>query len=222
MKIFFLRSPLTYCFVIGLFFFFIFVNIFISSTNIYKYFFFHPKEPRLHSAVLSLFFHASFSHLFSNLLFLLFFGKIVEYKLGVKKWLLFFFFAGFISIFSDAMIRGFILNDPLPIVGTSGAISGLAAISALVSPFTLRIANTVVPFPVFLIAWTMLYLDISNLFMNSPIAHWAHLAGFFSVLVSVYLLTPQERKKIQFSFFLNLVFFILSVVILFFYKNFSI
>ena len=220
MKSLFFDSPLTYAFALFMFFLFLFVKLFFSITTVYSHFFFYPNKPNIINAILSLFFHASFGHLFSNLIFLVFFGRIVEYKLGIKKWLLFFFSAGFISILLDALIRGSILKNYAPIVGASGAISGLAATSALISPFTIRVSRIIIPFPVFLVAWVMLYSDISNLFTDDNVARWAHLAGFFSVLFSIYLLSDKERKKFQVAFLLNLIFFILTIIILFFYRNF--
>lgn len=60
-----------------------------------------------------------------------------------------FFMAALISSLLDSFIRGVILHDPTPVVGASGAISGIAAVAALLSPFSLRFNQRNIPFPVF-------------------------------------------------------------------------
>ena len=157
-------------------------------------------------------FHSSVGHLISNIAFLYFLGRAVEAKVGKGKWLLFYFMAGIISMMADSMIRGFMLGERrIPTVGASGAIAGLAAIAALLSPVTYRIAGYSFPFPVFLVAWIMVYTDIMQAFSSDLIAHWAHLAGFFSVFITAYLLSPQDQARIKNGFIFNFTFFVLTV-----------
>lgn len=152
------------------------------------------------------------------MVFLFFLGRVVEAKVEKGKWLLFYFMAGFISAFLDSIIRGFILSgqSELPVVGASGAISGLAAVSALLSPFKIRINHKNFYFPVFIVSWIMVYSDFTDLFSSDHIAHWSHLAGFFSVFIAAYFLNSSDRVKIRNGFFLNLVFFSLTVILLYF------
>ncbi|GBF51488.1 rhomboid family protein [Leptospira ryugenii] len=170
--------------------------------------------------ILSTFFHGSFSHLFNNMFFLILLGRVVEQRVGKAKWLLFYFMAGFLSVLGDWFVRGFLIGDTTPVVGASGAISGLACVAAMLSPFQFPISKSKrIPFPIFLFAWISIYSDVTNLFARDQVAHWAHLAGFFSVFVTAYFLSQKERKQIQQGFLLNLLFFTLTVILLFFINN---
>ena len=61
----------------------------------------------------------------------------------------------------------------------------------------------------------MIYSDFSNLFTNDNVAHWSHLGGYLSVFLTSYLVDTKEREELKKSFFLNLIFFILSIFLLF-------
>ncbi len=185
-----------------------------------QYFIATPGEFQPLNWILSTFFHASFSHLFSNIFYLMILGRVVENRIGKVRWLLFYFMAGFLSVFGDWIVRGFFLGDTTPVVGASGAISGLACVAALLSPFRFPITKTQqIPFPVFLFAWMSIYSDITNLFAKDSVAHWAHLGGFFSVFITAYFLSKRERKEIQQGFLINLTFFTLTIILLFFINN---
>lgn len=215
----FWEYPLTAWAVIVIFFFYFLVNLFVPTEIINKYFLTYPGKIQPLNWVLSTLYHGSIAHLMGNLFFLFFLGRVVEYKSGRKNWLIFFWMAGFLSAFAEVVIRGFILDDFTPVVGASGAISGLAAVAAMLSPFSLRLAGVNFPFPMFLIAWSMVYTDVSNLFTPDRIAHWAHLAGFASVAIASYLISPQERRDLRTGLFLNAGFFTLTVLLLFFINH---
>ncbi|TGL60339.1 rhomboid family intramembrane serine protease [Leptospira ognonensis] len=211
--------PLTAGFAIFMILLFPFMQIFFPYA-IDRYFIATPGEFQPINWLLSTFFHSTFSHLFSNMFYLLILGRVVENRVGKVRWLLFYFMAGFLSILGDWVVRGILLGDTTPVVGASGAISGLACVAALLSPFRFPIAkNKTIPFPVFLFAWLSIYSDITNLFARDYIAHWAHLGGFFSVFITAYFLDQKERKEIQLGFLLNLTFFTLTIILLFFINN---
>jgi len=195
------------------------VIIFLPVQVITQNFVAYPNRPNVLNWFLSLFFHGNPGHLFSNLMFLVFLGRVVEAKVSKAKWLIYYFMAGMVSVVLDSFIRGFILSDNTPLVGASGAISGLAAVSALLSPFGFKINKISIPFPVFIVSWLMIYSDFMNLFSSDNIAHWAHLGGFFSVFLTAYLLTPEDSSRLKRGFVLNLVFFTLTVILLFFITN---
>lgn len=195
------------------------VLLFVPAQSISQYFLAFPSRPNPVNWLLSLFFHGSPGHLFSNLIFLVFLGRAVEAKVSKGKWLLYYFMAGLVSILLDSLIRGGLLTDNTPLVGASGAISGLAAVSALISPFNFKVNKLTIPFPVFVISWLMIYSDFMNLFSTDNIAHWAHLGGFVSVFVTAYFLSPEDQKKLKNGFILNLLFFTLTVILLFFITN---
>jgi len=215
----FWEFPLTACVFIFLYVFYAFSLVFLSPEVISQNYLSYPGQFVASNMLLSTMFHASFPHLFTNSLFLLFLGRVAEAKVGKKKWLLYYFMAGFISVFLDSVIRGLFMGSKEPVVGASGAISGLAAVSALLSPYKVVIAGKNIYFPVFLVAWVLVYSDFVNLFSSDHVAHWAHLAGFFSVFLTSYLLGKDERSDIRKGFLLNLLFFTLTVILLFLFTQ---
>ncbi|TGN17099.1 rhomboid family intramembrane serine protease [Leptospira idonii] len=219
MRSFIWEFPLTASFAVFMIILFPVINIFFPSS-VEEYFISTPGELQPINWVLSTFFHGSFGHLFMNMFFLLILGRVVEFRVGKSKWLVFYFMAGILSVLGDWFVRGLILGDRTPVLGASGAIAGLASVAALLSPFRFPISKkTAIPFPVFLFAWMMIYSDITNLFAKDNVAHWAHLGGFFSVFVTAYLLDQHERKEIRQGFLINLTFFTLTVILLFFINN---
>ncbi|TGL39138.1 rhomboid family intramembrane serine protease [Leptospira perdikensis] len=219
MRSFLWEFPLTAGFSLFLFLLYPVVSIFFPEL-VGVYFIATPGEFEPINWILSTFFHGSGAHLLSNLFFLLILGRVVENRVGKGKWLLFYFMAGVLSVLGDAVVRGLILGDRTPIVGASGAISGLASAATLLSPFQFPISKRKsIPFPVFLFGWMMVYSDVTNLFARDQVAHWAHLGGFFSVFVTSYLLGDKERREIRQGFLLNFTFFTLTIILLFFINN---
>lgn len=216
---FFLEFPLSLCTTIFLFFFYTTVNLTLTHSKIATYLYSYPGKFNLINWILSSFYHGSYSHLFSNMFFLYFLGRAAESKISKSKWILFYLSAGVISMMFDSFIRGFFLHDKIPAVGASGAISGIAAVAMVYSPLQYRVLGINFVFPVFIIAWLMIYSDFMNLFSSDRIAHFAHLAGFFSILVTSYLLSEKDREKLRVNFSLNALFFIFTVILLFFLEN---
>jgi membrane associated rhomboid family serine protease len=191
----------------------------VPESIIIKYFYSYPGRVNPVNWILSSLFHGNPAHLISNLIFLYILGRSVEAKLGKEKWILFYSIASLVSMMVDSMIRGFIIGEKIPSVGASGAIAGIAAVTALRAPFICKINGVNFPFPMFLIAWTMIYSDFSGLFQDDKIAHWAHLAGFFSVFLTSYLLSEKDRANLNSAFKWNLVFFFLTVVLMYFIEK---
>lgn len=70
----------------------------------------------------SMFMHANILHLGFNMLFLWVFGNNVEDRLGRIRFVLFYFACG---VAAALIFAGANANSPLPVIGASGAISGL-------------------------------------------------------------------------------------------------
>ncbi|EQA34733.1 peptidase, S54 family [Leptospira inadai serovar Lyme str. 10] len=213
MRAYLFEFPLTAFFVLFITISQIILNAFVPNEMLEAFFISRPGEFYPWKWIGMAFLHADFTHLFWNMLFLFFLGRIVEYKVGKAKWLLFFFMGAFISGFLDSLVRGLFLDDSSPAIGASGAVSGLAAVAALLSPFSMRIRKRNYPFPIFALAWLMVYSDITNLFARDQVAHWAHLGGFLSVVFAAYFLNNKERQQLHTGFILNLVFVILLLIL---------
>lgn len=71
----------------------------------------------------SIFLHGGWFHLLSNLWFLHIFGDNVEDRFGHLNYLIFYLLAGVAAIFSQLIFN---LGSEIPMIGASGAISGVA------------------------------------------------------------------------------------------------
>ena len=159
--------------------------------------FFVTKGERLYSFFTSMFLHASFGHLISNMIFLNIFGDNLEAKLGKIKYLLFYFLCGIsASIFQ-------IFTNPsskIPMVGASGAIAGL--MGGYLYLFPKRKIDVLFSFGWFLRvvtlpAWTMLFYwffyqliyGLGSLTLPSirGIAYFAHIGGFLTGFLTIKL-----------------------------------
>jgi membrane associated rhomboid family serine protease len=135
----------------------------------------------------NLFLHGGWLHIIGNLWFLWLFGRTSEGCLGHLTYFIFYLFCGMtanlVQVFFDT-------SSTDPIIGASGAISGIlgsysfcfprARISTL-APVFFFFTIIEIPALVFIIAWFLLQVCESNLssFMaSSNVAWWAHVGGF--------------------------------------------
>jgi len=169
------------------------IREYISAYDLIVYRFgFRPAEFSLISLLTSLFLHGGLLHLAGNMLFLWIFGDNIEYRLGRSLYLFSYLFFGVVATLFFAV---FSLDSQIPLVGASGAISGVLGCYYLWFPQN-RVRCFLFLFP-FLMTMIMIparivlafYLLIDNLLpflLNSSgsggIAHGAHIGGFFAGL----------------------------------------
>lgn len=153
---------------------------------------FRPAEFSMVSMFTAMFMHAGWLHLAGNMLFLWIYGDNVEHRLGHVGYLVAYLAAGLAATLFFAM---FVPNSQIPMLGASGAISGVLGLYFLWFPRN-RIKVFVFLFP--LIMTTLLipsrivlgvYLVIDNIlpFMmqsaeGSGVAYGAHIGGFLAGL----------------------------------------
>ncbi len=153
---------------------------------------FRPAEFSLLSMFTAMFMHAGWMHLAGNMLFLWIYGDNVEHRLGHLGYLVSYLAAGLAATLFFAM---FVPSSQVPMLGASGAISGVLGFYFLWFPRN-RIKVFVFLFP--LIMTTLLipsrivlgvYLVIDNIlpFMTtsaqgSGVAYGAHIGGFLAGL----------------------------------------
>jgi membrane associated rhomboid family serine protease len=153
----------------------------------------------LGTLITSMFLHANLLHVAGNMLFLWIFGNNVEDKLGEIKFLVVYFASGI----GGSLLQIFITPDStVPMLGASGAISGLLAAYVLYFPRA-RILTFVVPFfiftlPAYLFIGYWIALQALNAFLNigaigGGVAFFAHVGGFLSGLILALLLRPREH-----------------------------
>jgi membrane associated rhomboid family serine protease len=81
--------------------------------------------------IYSIFLHGGFLHIFSNLWFLHIFGDNVEDRMGHLNYLLFYILSGIAAVFSQYFFN---LGSNIPMIGASGAVSGVAGAYFLLYP----------------------------------------------------------------------------------------
>jgi len=156
---------------------------------IFKYGY-RPGSPSLLTLFTSLFLHGGWMHLIGNMLFLWIFGDNVEHRLGRLRYLLGYLATG---VAATLFFGFFVPGSQVPLVGASGAISGVLGFYFLWFPRN-QVKVFVFLFP--FIMTTLLipcrlvlgfYLLIDNLLpfvltggSGSGVAHGAHIGGFLA------------------------------------------
>lgn len=155
---------------------------------------------QLYSVFTSMFLHGDLAHIIGNMLFLWIFGDNIEYICGHFRFIIFYLLCGLIALFSHYIF------DPmstLPMVGASGAISGILGAYAIRFPrarvkvlwfFFLFIQISRIPAALVLGIW--FFLQISSAMFSSAatggVAWYAHIGGF---IAGIALISKFEKKR---------------------------
>ena len=159
----------------------------------------------------SMFLHANLVHLISNMWMLWIFGDNVEDCMGHGRYLLFFLLCGIASVFAQTISNP---QSAIPMVGASGAISGVlgayiityprARILTLV-PIVILFYIIELPAYFFLGFWFLIQLIQGSLYsLNSGqmagggVAWWAHVGGFAAgvLLLQVFRCKDWQRPVV--------------------------
>ena len=161
---------------------------------------FRPAAPHLSSLFASLFLHAGFLHLFGNMLMLWIYGDNVEARLGHVAYLVAYIGGGVAATLFHTL---FFMSSPMPLIGASGAISGVLGfyflwfprnqVRLLVFFFPFLVDVIVVPARIvlgfFLIADNLLpFLVSRGLGGGTGVAYGAHIGGFIAGLIVAWLM----------------------------------
>ena len=159
-------------------------------------------EPHLWTVVTSMFMHGGWLHIIGNMWFLWVFGNNIEDSMGHGRFVVFYLLCGVAAAGAQ------MLADPhsaVPMVGASGAISGVMGAYILLYPrvrvHTLLplgffVTTVVLPAYVILGYWFVLQLltgAASTLSRaQGGVAVWAHVGGFLAGLVAIRLFANPE------------------------------
>ncbi len=166
---------------------------------------FRPASPQLLDLLTSVFLHGGFMHLFGNMLFLWIYGDNVEHRLGRVRYAVWYLLTGVVATLFYTL---FAPGSKLPLVGASGAISGVLGFYFLWFPRnTVRLFVFLFPFFVNTVqipARIVLgfYLLIDNLLpfvlatgrAAGGVAHGAHIGGFVAGLAAAWLIDRREVR----------------------------
>jgi len=152
--------------------------------------------------VTSMFMHGGWLHLIGNMWFLWVFGNNIEDSMGHTRFVAFYLLCGVVAAASQLLV------DPgsrVPMVGASGAISGVMGAYILLYPrvrvhtlLTLGFFITTVTLPAYVILgyWFLLQLLLGTVGAlggaQGGVAFWAHVGGFVAGLVLIKLFANPE------------------------------
>lgn len=149
----------------------------------------------------SMFLHGDWFHLVGNLWFLWIFGNNVEDVLGRPQFVVFYLVTGVAAALAHVAAEP---SSVLPMVGASGAISGVMGAYLVLFPrarvktlLFLLVFITVVELPAFayLVYWFLLQLVAGGTGAGGGVAFWAHVGGFVAgmALVPLFRLLAPSR-----------------------------
>ncbi len=151
-----------------------------------------------------MFLHGGFFHLAGNMLFLWIFGNNVEDMLGHVRFLIFYLLCG---VFATLIHSAVMPHSPVPMIGASGAISGILGAYMIEFPwarvetlifFFFFVTVVKIPAAIFIGLWFFIqYLyGVATLTAKMPsgVAWFAHIGGFISGVI-LYRLFPKRRKR---------------------------
>lgn len=151
----------------------------------------------------SMFLHGGFFHIISNMWFFWIFGNNVEDTLGHFRFLIFYLFCGVGAGLSQIFMNP---DSTIPMVGASGAISGVLGAYFLLYPGA-RILTVVIlfffirmvyiPAGIFILFW--FFLQVISSFTVNPegggIAWYAHIGGFLTGVLLAGLFAGKRIKR---------------------------
>ncbi len=128
------------------------------------------------TVVTSIFLHSptDYMHLLNNLLFLALFGFMLENQIGTRRFLALYLAAGLF-----ANLSAFTFYPTSPVLGASGAISGVIGAIAVLKPRGVGFIGYI-PVPMWMaLAWWIGFNLLGTMATDAGIAFEAHLYGLF-------------------------------------------
>jgi membrane associated rhomboid family serine protease len=161
-----------------------------------------PIHPAL-TIFTAMFMHGGLFHLGGNMLYLWIFGNNIEDKLGHMRFIIFYIFCGITAAYSHALIDPHSLT---PMIGASGAISGILGAYLLLFPragvytvIFLGFFVQIVKIPALIVIgfWAIVQfingLVSTGLVKQGGVAWFAHIGGFITGLLTIKLWLPRRK-----------------------------
>lgn len=188
----------------------------LGEQLVYQFSVYMPASPhfRIYQLFTHMFLHAEFFHLFLNMFALWMFGRIVEYDLGSKRFLIYYLVCGVgaaliqMGVFwieinalidsGNMMAAAQAINTPM--LGASGAVFGLllafgmirpnAMVMLLIPPIPMKAKYFVIVFGLIELIWG------ASAGTSGGVAHFAHVGGMiWGFLLLMYW---KKRGKVYF------------------------
>ena len=159
--------------------------------------------PHYETVLTSMFLHGGWLHLIGNMVFLWVFGNNIEDAMGHLRFVIFYLVCGVAAAAAQVAIDP---NSTVPMVGASGAISGVLGGYILLFPrarvhtllfLGLFVTTIDVPAYVMLGYWIVLQFlgglpALAGMGGEGGVAFWAHIGGFVAGLILIRFFSRQE------------------------------
>lgn len=179
------------------------VIIFLAQTLLLKVNFFQfalhdvGSGFQLWQLVSYMFLHGGFMHLFFNMFALWMFGRQIEYDLGTKRFIVYYFACGIGAGVINLIVNS-LMGTPGLTVGASGAVFGILLAFGMLHPND-RIMLLIPPIPIKAKWFVIIYGGIELLEgvrAADNVAHFAHLGGM--IFGAALLLWWKKQRRIYF------------------------
>lgn len=166
---------------------------------------FRSDVPGMLTLFISMFVHGGIIHLLSNMLFLWIFGDNIEAIMGHGRFLIFYICCGLVAALTHVVVAP---NSTMPMVGASGAISGI------LGAYLVRFPRVKVHVLIFFFLFIRV-IRVSALFVlgfwfiiqvfsgfgslgvhGGGVAWFAHIGGFIGGVVLIFFFEKKERVRI--------------------------
>lgn len=159
----------------------------------------YSSHPLIFNLIAAMFMHGGFFHLLGNMLYLWIFGNNVEDSMGHLRFIIFYLLTGILASTTHIILMP---NARMPMIGASGAISGVLGAYLVLYPWAkvhtlifLFFFITIVRIPAVFVLGFWFILQFLNIYSRSNVAWFAHIGGFISgmILIRFFL-----KKKFRF------------------------
>ena len=148
----------------------------------------------------SMFLHADWLHLLGNMLYLWVFGDNIEDSMGHVRFVAFYLLCGLAAVLAHGLMDP---TSTTPLIGASGAVSGVLGAYLLLHPkvrvIALVLYRVPLPLPAYIVLGGWIGLQLFNVWVDGGAtqgggtAWWAHIGGFAA---GILLIIPMRRKDL--------------------------
>ncbi len=177
----------------------------IFRTGIIPYEFTHAvdippytQHPLIFNLIAAMFMHGGILHLLGNMLYLWIFGNNVEDAMGHFRFILFYLLAGLLASATHILLTP---NARIPLIGASGAISGILGAYFVLYPWArvhtlifLLFFVTIIDVPAIFLLGVWFVFQLINISSKSNVAWYAHIGGFLSGMFLVRFFLKRRFK----------------------------
>ena len=162
-------------------------------------------SPQYWTVLTSMFMHGGWMHLIGNMVFFWVFGNNIEDAMGHIRFAVFYVLCGVAAAATQVLITP---SSTVPMVGASGAISGILGAYLLLYPrvrvhavLFLAIYVTTIALPAYVMLGYWIFLQVVSSLsqlgarQSSGTAFFAHIGGFVAGMVLIKLFARQEHLE---------------------------